>query len=156
MLAPVKFHMSLNVNDLAKAIAFYRVLFDREPAKRYSDYAKFELDEPALVLSLEPQSHGRGGSLNHLGFRVNNAASLIAVQRRLEEAGISTTREEGVACCYAKQTKFWVSDPDGNNWEMYVLEEDTETRGSGSAPSEPVSDSSEREPIKWEHWLGGP
>ena len=32
-------------------------LFGVEPAKCYDDYAKFELADPPLVLSLEPQSH---------------------------------------------------------------------------------------------------
>ena len=39
-----------------------------------------------------------------------------------------TRREEGVECCYARQTKFWVLDPDRTLWEMYVLEGDIEQR----------------------------
>ena len=57
----IRFHLSLNVNDLEKAIGFYRLLFGVEPAKCYDDYAKFELADPPLVLSLEPQSHAAGG-----------------------------------------------------------------------------------------------
>ena len=49
-----KFHASLNVSDLDRSIAFYRVLFGLEPAKVKSNYAKFELAEPPLVLSLIP------------------------------------------------------------------------------------------------------
>ena len=48
----VRFHLSLNVGDLARAIDFYRILFGVEPAKRRPDYAKFELEDPPLVLSL--------------------------------------------------------------------------------------------------------
>ena len=132
--ATVKFHLSLNVANLDASVAFYRVLFDVAPAKCYEDYAKFELAEPPLALSLEPQPHATGGALNHLGFRLSGTAALVEMQRRLEAAGISTTREEGVECCYAKQTKFWVLDPDHNNWEMYVLEGDVEHRG-GHPPS---------------------
>ena len=29
-------------------------------------------------------------------------------------------------CCYALQDKFWVSDPDGNRWEVYNVIEDNE------------------------------
>ena len=39
----VKFHLSLNVTDLARSLDFYRVLFGMEPAKVRADYAKFEL-----------------------------------------------------------------------------------------------------------------
>ena len=92
------------------------------PAKQEHDYAKFEVDEPPLVLSLEPNRTSGGGKLNHLGFRLASREALVALQRRLEMAGVRTTREEGVECCYSRQTKFWLSDPDGNLWELYTLE----------------------------------
>ena len=104
---PVRFHLSINVTDLAASVRFYRTLFDIEPAKCYDDYAKFELAEPPLVLSLEPQAHAGGGALNHLGFRLREAKELVEIQRRLEAAGNSTLREDGVECCYARQTKFF-------------------------------------------------
>ena len=50
----VKFHLSLNSSDLRRSIDFYRVLFDREPTKSQADYAKFEVDEPPLIMSLIP------------------------------------------------------------------------------------------------------
>src|SRR5690606_1603100 len=73
-------------------------------------------------------------NLNHLGFRMATAAELVECQRRLEIAGIKTQREEGVECCYAKQTKFWVHDPDGNLWEVYTFDGDLEHRGAGQLP----------------------
>jgi len=131
-IAPaVRFHLSLNVAKLERSVAFYRILFGCEPAKCRPDYAKFELDDPPLVLSLEPTPPGPGGALNHLGFRMSDSASLVAVQIRLERAGVRTKREEGVECCYARQTKFWVTDPDQTLWEMYTLEEDIDHRGAG-------------------------
>ena len=89
------------------------------------------MSDPPVVLSLEPQQHASGGALNHLGFRVPTSAALVEMQHRLEAAGIATNREDGVECCYARQTKFWVKDPDQNLWEVYVLEADTEHRGQG-------------------------
>jgi len=129
-----KFHFGLNVTDLERSVTFYRLLFGLEPAKHLPDYAKFEIAEPPLVMSLLPNPQSRGGTLNHLGFRLPGSTVLVDVQRRLEEAGVSTHREEGVECCYAKQTKFWVSDPDRNMWEMYVLEDDLGHKGAGSVP----------------------
>ncbi len=155
--APVRFHISLNVADLGNAVAFYRILLGREPAKRRPDYAKFEMDDPPLVLSLEPNRRAIGGALNHLGFRVPDAETLVAMQQRLEVSGMRTQREEGVECCYARQTKFWVKDPDQNLWEVYILEEDIEHRGMGQVPAqakdEPVAPA---EPVVWEHRLGQP
>jgi hypothetical protein len=37
------------------------------------------------------------------------------------------SREEaGTNCCYAKQDKFWVTDPDGIQWEVYYFHADAE------------------------------
>jgi catechol 2,3-dioxygenase-like lactoylglutathione lyase family enzyme len=128
----LKFHISLNASDLDRSIAFYRVLLGVEPAKVREDYAKFELAEPPLVLSLIPG--GGGGNVNHAGLRVRTADELVEIQRRLESAGIVTQREEGVECCYARQTKFWVTDPDRMLWEVYIFHEDIDERGDGSVP----------------------
>jgi catechol 2,3-dioxygenase-like lactoylglutathione lyase family enzyme len=149
----IRFHLSLNVSDLGRAVTFYRTLFGTEPAKLQGDYAKFELDDPPLVLSLEPTPRPTGGPLNHLGFRLADAAALVAMQERLERAGIRSQREEGVECCYAKQTKFWVTDPDRTLWEIYTFEGDLEHRGEGQTLEAMILDATERphEPIVWEH-----
>jgi catechol 2,3-dioxygenase-like lactoylglutathione lyase family enzyme len=154
----VRFHLSLNVADLGKAVAFYRTLFGLEPAKLRPDYAKFEPDDPPLVLSLEPTPRPVGGPLNHLGFRMPDAASLVAMQARLEAAGIQSNREDGVECCYAKQTKFWVTDPDGTLWEVYTFEGDIDHRGSGQAVEAMVPDGKPAiaAQVVWEHRLGSP
>jgi catechol 2,3-dioxygenase-like lactoylglutathione lyase family enzyme len=150
----LKFHASLTVTDLTRSVAFYRALLGVEPAKVRGDYAKFELAEPPLILSLIPGKPG--GNVNHVGLRVRNADELVEVQRRLEAAGIGTRREEGVECCYARQTKFWVSDPDRMLWEIYVFHEDIPERGDDTIPIEalnpPVVVSKPR--LIWSHRLG--
>jgi catechol 2,3-dioxygenase-like lactoylglutathione lyase family enzyme len=156
----VKFHVSLNVSNLPRAIEFYRVLFDRPPAKQHADYAKFEVEEPPLVLSLIPSRPGPGGNLNHAGLRLRDSDQLVQIQERLERAGIQTKREAGVECCYSKQTKFWVTDPDRTLWELYVLHEDTDEHGHDSVPSEEDLASGKAEEMKeedrWEHHLINP
>jgi catechol 2,3-dioxygenase-like lactoylglutathione lyase family enzyme len=152
----VRFHLSLNVSDLAKAVAFYRVLFNREPAKLRADYAKFEPDDPPLVLSLEPTPRAVGGPLNHLGFRLGDSKALVDMQWRLEMAGIHSQREEGVECCYARQTKFWVHDPDNTLWEVYTLDEDIDHRGPGQSFEAMMPDGSTSQAVVWEHFLGQP
>ncbi|HET6327761.1 MAG TPA: ArsI/CadI family heavy metal resistance metalloenzyme [Planctomycetaceae bacterium] len=134
-----KFHLSLNVSDLARSIDFYQQLFATPPAKRHPDYAKFELDDPPLVLSLEPAGASGGGALNHIGFRVADAEQLVELQRRLEVSGLSSIREEGVECCYSRQTKFWIQDPDKTLWEFYVLESDGDCASDRKAPQSVVS-----------------
>ena len=150
----IKFHISLNASDLDRSIAFYRVLFGTEPAKVRKDYAKFELAEPPLVLSLIPG--GVGGNVNHAGLRVRNSDELVDIQRRLETAGISSQREEGVECCYARQTKFWVADPDRMLWEVYVFHEDIDERGDGAVPAASVGPvvTLSKPLLSWTHRLG--
>ncbi len=141
----IRFHLSLNVSDLGRSIEFYRILFGVEPAKRRADYAKFELNDPPLVLSLEPTPRAIGGPLNHLGFRMPDSATLVAMQERLERAGISSQREEGVECCYARQTKFWVTDPDKTLWEIYTLDDDgLDHRGKGQSLEEMIPEANSR------------
>ena len=89
--ATAKFHASLNVSNLENSVAFYRVLLGREPAKQKRDYAKFELEQPPVVLSLIPGRAGAGGNLNHVGLRVPDSGVLVEIQTRLEAAGFSST-----------------------------------------------------------------
>jgi catechol 2,3-dioxygenase-like lactoylglutathione lyase family enzyme len=159
---PVRFHLSLNVSDLPQAVAFFERVLGMPPAKQRADYAKFELDSPPLVFSLEQRAPSVHGSLNHVGFRFADAATLVDVQRRLEQVGIQTQREDGVECCYARQTKFWVNDLDHRLWEFYVLEGDLEHRGAGQSLDNMVGAEaaanmmSAHDPVIYEHFMGMP
>ena len=158
----LKFHLSLNVSNLPKAVAFLEGVLGVPAAKQRADYAKFELDSPPLVLSLEPRSPSAYGSLNHIGFRFPDAQALVDAQGRLESAGVSTQREEGVECCYARQTKFWVHDLDQRLWEFYTLDEDLDHRGAGQSLEEMVGAEAaaatlnRAEPVVWEHRMHQP
>jgi hypothetical protein len=48
------------------AVAFYCVLLGTEPAKIRADYAKFDISDPPLVLSLIRGQPNAGGHLNHV------------------------------------------------------------------------------------------
>lgn len=156
------FHASLNVADLARSVEFYQALLGVEPATRRPDYAKFELADPPLVLSLIPGAGTAGGNLNHAGLRVQTPEELVEIQHRLEAAGHRTQREDGVECCYSRQTKFWISDPDRALWEVYVLHGDIEEHEhTGSPRPEPqplefVQGAATAAPIVWEHRLPDP
>ncbi len=152
-----KFHLSLNVRDLREMAGFLELLLGVAPAQLHSDYAKFELADPPLVLSLVPTDLPASVALNHLGFRLANSAALSALRSRLSEAGIFFECEDNVACCHSRQTKLWVQDPAGNLWELYVLDEPvacapetiaiTPLTPAARVPSKPKS---------WSHRLGHP
>jgi catechol 2,3-dioxygenase-like lactoylglutathione lyase family enzyme len=156
------FHASLNVADLARSVEFYQTLLGVEPAKLRPDYAKFELADPPLVLSLIPGAGTAGGNLNHAGLRVRTPQELVDIQQRLEAAGHRTQREDGVECCYSRQTKFWISDPDRALWEIYVLHGDIEEHGHTVSPRpepqrlEAVRSAAPAAPIVWAHRLPDP
>ena len=46
------------------------------------------------------------------------------MRERWIAAGLQTREEMGLVCGYALQDKSWVIDPDGNEWEVFVVHED--------------------------------
>jgi hypothetical protein len=90
-------------------------------------------------------------------LRVRTSDELVDIQRRLEAAGIVSQREEGVECCYARQTKFWVADPDRMLWEVYLFHEDIDDRGDATVPVATlgaVVPSLSKPHLSWTHRLG--
>lgn len=121
-----KTHISLNVSDVARSVAFYEAFFGVPAHKRRPGYANFDLATPALKLALneaEPGTMGRS-RLDHLGIVVGTKAEVDATRARLESSGLVSFDEGDTVCCYARQDKVWVTDPDGNSWEVYVLLDD--------------------------------
>jgi catechol 2,3-dioxygenase-like lactoylglutathione lyase family enzyme len=117
-------HIGLEVRDLERSLAFYRVLLGEEPTKVRPGYAKFEPREPSVNLSLNEGAGGRvGAGSQHFGLQVQTSAAVQAMAARFQAAGIPTRLEEGSACCHSVQDKVWAVDPDGNPWEVFVVVE---------------------------------
>jgi catechol 2,3-dioxygenase-like lactoylglutathione lyase family enzyme len=154
--ATTKFQIALGVADLPRASRFYHLLLNSEPVTATPTSARFETETPPLVLTLTQEPARKPGStLNHLGFRLPDQVALVALQRRLEEGGIATQRQEGVECCYALQTKFWVTDPDKHLWELYIFHEDLDHSGfDDHANTLPWK--AKAEPKVWTHPLTDP
>ena len=117
----MKTHVALNVADVAASVAFYRAFLGREPVKLKPGYAKFELEDPGLNLTLNQTGPHEAGALNHLGIQGATSAEVAAATQRLRAAGLAPRTEEQVDCCHALQDKAWVSDPDGHAWEVFVV-----------------------------------
>jgi len=130
---PSAVHISLNVSDLSRSTDFYRRFFG-EPKKLKSDYVKFVARDPEIHLALQPGHVGGrpAGALSHLGIRVDSAEQVRQWKSALTERGLPTEEEKREACCYALQEKFWVTDPDGNRWEVYTVLEDIEQKEHAS------------------------
>lgn len=121
-------HVGINVTDLKKSIDFYQKVFGMQPVKTKADYAKFLLEEPGLNFTLNVKDEVQGNQVNHFGFQVNNVDEVLAHKGRLEKEGFFAREEMDTTCCYAVQDKFWVTDPDGNEWEFFYTKEDSDTK----------------------------
>ena len=121
----LKPHLSINVRDVKRSVDFYRKMLGIEPSKVRTGYAKFDVQNPALNLALnEVPDLAGAGALSHLGLQVGSTDDVLAIRQRWIEAGLVMRDEMQTDCCYATQDKTWVHDPDGNEWEAFVVLED--------------------------------
>jgi catechol 2,3-dioxygenase-like lactoylglutathione lyase family enzyme len=120
----LKAHLALNVRSVADSIQFYRKLLDIEPSKVRTGYAKFDVENPPLNLTLNEALVREKGALSHLGIQVRSSSDVLATRDRWRNAGLMTRDEMQTDCCYATQDKAWVRDPDGNEWEVFVVLKD--------------------------------
>jgi len=118
------FHVALYVRDLDAAIARYRKLLGQEPAKVRHDYAKFEISDPPVILSLN--TGGAPGKVSHLGIRYPSTGDVASEMPRAKREQIERLEQKRTTCCYAKADKFWVRDADEMPWERYTLLADAE------------------------------
>lgn len=138
---PSAVHVSLNVSDLGRSTDFYRRFFG-EPKKRKPDYAKFVAEEPEIHLALQPGRISGAGSLSHLGIRVDSLERVHEWKTALAGRGLLAEEEKREACCYALQEKFWVTDPDGNRWEIYTVLADIDDAASAATACSVVAEGS--------------
>ena len=112
-----RFHVHLNVADLATSIRFYTQLFAAEPTVRKDDYAKWMLDDPRVNFAIS--NTGRAPGIDHLGIQADSGNALAALGQRLDAAGGAIVPEEAAVCCYARSDKLWTEDPQGTRWETF-------------------------------------
>src|SRR5438309_4793654 len=120
----LKAHLALNVRNVDQSIQFYRKMLGIEPSKVRPDYAKFDVQNPPLNLALNEAPVTSRGALSHLGIQVASTEDVLAMKQKWSDAGLLTRDEMQTSCCYAVQDKTWVRDPDGNEWEVFVVLED--------------------------------
>ena len=112
-----RFHVHVHVEDLQKNIAFYSAMFDAQPTKVETDYAKWMLEDPRINFAIS--SRGRKTGVGHLGLQVDSEEELVALKEHAHKADISLFDEGKTSCCYARSDKYWVTDPQGVAWEQF-------------------------------------
>ena len=120
----------MNVKDVEASIEFYKKMLDIEPSKVRIGYAKFDIQNPPLNLTLNQNVFAAGGTLSHLGIQVATSEDVLALRDKWTKRGLVPREEMQTTCCYAVQDKAWVSDPDGNEWEAFVVLEDNLPEGT--------------------------
>jgi catechol 2,3-dioxygenase-like lactoylglutathione lyase family enzyme len=136
----LKAHLALNVHNVDRSIEFYRKMLGIEPSKVRKGYAKFDVQNPPLNLTLNEHSFGERGALSHLGIQVAATEDVFTIRRQWEQSGLLTRDEMQTNCCYALQDKTWVRDPDGNEWEVFVVLEDNLAETAPCECGEKVAD----------------
>jgi catechol-2,3-dioxygenase len=120
----LKAHLALNVKNVEQSLEFYKKMLGIEPCKVRTGYAKFDVQNPPLNLTLNQATFNERGALSHMGIQVASTEDVLAIRERWGQMGLYTRDEMQTNCCYAIQNKTWVQDPDGNEWEVFVVLED--------------------------------
>ena len=140
----LKAHLAINVKDVEQSIDFYRKMFGIGPSKVRKGYAKFDVQNPPLNFTLNEAPFNEAGALSHMGIQVSSTEDVLKVRQAWHEAGLVTRDEMQTDCCYATQDKTWVHDPDGNEWEVFVVLKDNlpekNTSGVCCAPVQKAED----------------
>ena len=121
-----RMHVSLYVSNIQNSVAFYTAFFGVEPLKTKPKYAKFVLDSPSLIISFVENAERVQENFGHLGFQVETIEDLNIHLWQAKKKNLLPREEIGTNCCFARQDKFWVNDPDGVQWEVYYFHEDAE------------------------------
>ncbi|SFL85925.1 Catechol 2,3-dioxygenase [Gracilibacillus orientalis] len=132
-------HVGLNVTNLENSIEFYTKVFGLDPVKVKEGYAKFLLKQPGLNFTLNQSNKVEGNQVGHFGFQIESAEEVLSQKERLEKEGFFARDEMDTTCCYAVQDKFWVTDPDGNEWEFFYTKADAEVHSSTASTESTTS-----------------
>ena len=124
VVSALKAHLAIKVRNVEQSIEFYRQLFGIEPSKVRTGYAKFDVQNPPLNFTLNEAAVNSRGALSHLGIQVRSTEDVLTTRQRWRDGGLLTRDEMQTSCCYAVQDKTWIRDPDGNEWEVFVVLED--------------------------------
>lgn len=132
MLARVR--VRLQVSDLGKSRSFYEKFLGVTAVEEGPGELRFlpEIAALCLVLSAgEPGTSARPAT-GRFGIELDRNDTVRRHLKRLQAAGLQVCLELDVYRCYAQETRFSVSDPDGVEWQVSHVDFDS----AGNAPRE--------------------
>ena len=131
-MAVLRPHLALTVTDVERSIPFYEALFGTAAGEAQARLREVLGRRAGAQLHAHPGRALRARRVQprrHPGRRRTD--DVLAAKERLVAAGLAAFDEMDTTCCYARQDKIWVRDPDGTPWEVFVTHEDTEQHGDG-------------------------
>jgi predicted lactoylglutathione lyase len=130
--------VDIPVSDIDESIKFYTSLFNKRPTLVKGDTAVFNPYNPPVNLRLKQTANVRPRD-GHLGVQLKSSKDIIRYKSRVELVGYTADVEETEsACCFSVANKAWINDPDGHQWEIFVVtgENTTEVRCGDSCACE--------------------
>jgi hypothetical protein len=106
---------------LSRSLIFYEALFNGPPVEARDGFARFNPYNPAVdfVLREDATATCRDG---HMGIQLKATVDIAKYKQRFENKGFAAQLEEAeTACCFSVANKAWIDDPDGNQWEIFVV-----------------------------------
>ena len=95
----LKAHLALNVRNVEQSIGFYKKMLGIAPSKVRTGYAKFDVQNPPLNLTLNQGVLRERGALSHLGIQVGSTDDVLATRQRWVDEGLVTRDEMQTNCC---------------------------------------------------------
>ena len=78
----LKAHLALNVHNVERSIEFYRQMLGIEPSKVRTGYAKFDVQNPPLNLTLNEVAFSGKGAPSHRGIQLASTDDVLAVREQ--------------------------------------------------------------------------
>jgi len=85
----LKAHLAMNVSNVETSIEFYKKMFGIEPSKVRTGYAKFDVQNPPLNLTLNQNAFEGKGALSHMGIQVAGTEDVVALRDQWTERGLA-------------------------------------------------------------------
>ncbi len=79
----LKAHLALNVRNVEQSIGFYQKMLGIEPSKVRQGYAKFDVQNPPLNLTLNEVAFKERGALSHLGIQVGSTDDVLSYATKM-------------------------------------------------------------------------
>jgi protein-tyrosine-phosphatase/catechol 2,3-dioxygenase-like lactoylglutathione lyase family enzyme len=137
--APLEFHASVRVTDLARSVRFYAWLLGVPPKEWTHRYATFLLPEQRVnfVLVVSDGKELHHDTLYHVGIAVADRAAVIEAFHRATVAGFSVQKPPRTTWRGTPLHELWLADPDGTLVEIYarLTDEDLSSRPSDLEPT---------------------